>query len=244
MREILVVFCILLSSLSYAQESEKIERSCNEFGVSVGLAIPMGDFANKDAGRSSAGLASTGYRIQIKYQHHFTDNFGLNFLVRNQAHEVESALLAAELEEDFPMYDYRINIKSWRINSFLLGMFYSFPLNEEKDLFLDMKLSAGISVTKSPRAQTTIISGSYTETVTQLSATDQAFGFLVGTGIKYYLKEDLGLSLSADLLSTNPDFDEILVSYQNSSGDHDLEDFNTDQSIGTFNIGLGVLFLF
>lgn len=241
---IIPVFILSFSSSSYSQETDSKELTSNEFGLSVGSAIPMGYFADKDAGRTSSGLASIGYRIQLDYKHLFSENFGIGFLARNQSHNVDPALLVEELKGDFPMYEYRVSTSSWKITSFFLGMFYSFPLSHEQHIYLDFAFSGGISATTTPRAETTIINDSYQASVTQFSAKSQAFGFLIGTRLRYYLTEDLGLSIGADVLSTNPEFDEIQISSQDATGEAKLQDFNADQSISTLNIAAGVLFLF
>lgn len=232
---------LLFSLTVYTQEENQTIKN-SEIGVSIGAAVPTGDFADDNANRSRAGLASTGYLLQINYNYKLTESFGFMALLRHQNHKVEPDPIAEAMGQ-FPQSYFIINTTNWKINSYMIGAFASLPINPNKNFYLDFMLAGGITSSTTPSFSIDISNHAVSGSSYQESAKGKGFGLMGGMQLKYYLNDEIGLSFSTDFLTSSHEYEKITVSGKNNLNQYESKKFDTDQTITSFNLKAGILFL-
>lgn len=237
-KSILLLLSIFFLLSAQAQEAEKFKSE--ELGMSIGAAIPTGDFASE---RSSGGMASTAYLVQLNFNHRFTDLFGITAIARHQSHKVDPDLLKRAVVTKHHT-SVMASTTDWKINSYLLGAFVSLPFGPESNFYMNFEALAGLSTSSSPALAITAVSDGYNVSSTQSSGDAKAFTFMAGAGLKYYFSEEMALSFAGDFIASEYKFEDIRVSSKNSSNQYESSQHTVRQEICSFNLHLGILFLF
>lgn len=166
------------------------ERRKGFIGLSLGVSIPVGDFADK-----SNGLAKTGMQLNlINFGYLFSENFGISGMWFGAANPL-----------DLDGYD------PWSYGGLMVAPFLSFPLSDKVEW--DFRPMIGYSVTTLPDIGRGIEQAS-------------SFALNIGTVFRVNVGNKVSLLLSADYLSTKPEF----------------KGYSFEQSIGTISLGYGVAY--
>ncbi|HUX55008.1 MAG TPA: outer membrane beta-barrel protein [Williamwhitmania sp.] len=164
-----------LHAQNYAQNSRS-----TYFEVSLGAAIPSGDFA-KTSG-ANAGFAKTGARVNIiNYGTQFTPHWGLCATLFGDATPVD---ITAE------------NTPMWAYAGLLVGPTATLPLG--RLLRFDLKAMIGTSSTSSPVFQ---YGGITTDSKSASSTIYQ-----IGAKVRFNPTSRFGIHLNADYVSLRPTF--------------------------------------
>jgi len=216
-------------------------------GLSVGAALPMGDYAKKDTtglaqssdttktGRT-AGWANTGFHFDVTASYMFTDNIGAQVMIGGNLNSFDAATYMTAYGIKSPA-TYTQN--SWYIGQYLVGPVFSFG----QQLKVNIRVLVGLVTSGGPVAtETNGQSGgaAFSETVT--SNAGSGFGYNFGAGIKYNFSEKLGLLVNVDYLGSSI----LYTGYKTSttfgslSGDGNHPTIKTAMAMGAVNATVGL----
>lgn len=208
--------------------------------LATGSSIPLGNFASSSPNNPDAGLAKAGMHFDLSGSYKITKHFGLTGLLRYQFNSFnEDAFRSAINPEGSPFpINLGIESKPWKSYTYMIGLNGIVPLN--KKLSWESKAMLGLSTVKSPDYKVTMnimgVSG-------EVSATGKPSTYgslLLGTGIRYQLKERWHLTAQADYWLTETEVKSTITSSdgttESSSGQY--------MNLSTLNIGIGVGYSF
>ncbi len=155
-------------------------------GISVGKAIPMGDF--KAAVNVSDNLINSfginGYLSLRKYM-------GVNFALDYERFPARGILPIPF--DSLDLIGLEFEFRNWEIFSFLVSPRYVYPLIEDAELFVD--LSVGVAYSKTSEV---IIKRAGVEVKEIEAATDLSFMGGIGVGSRFYLSDKMNLDIKLE----------------------------------------------
>ena len=154
--------------------------SQNNFGIHIGIANPVSDFASEDPNNDMAAGAAIGFNIGLKYTYQLSDNglglfagldFTYNSLTRDTKNDIEEAFESIGLlGADYTFYKYfNIPISA--------GLNYTYEANEKVNLFGNAGITFNLL-----KLSDFVVEGSGLKITSKYDLAN-AFGFKVGGGI-------------------------------------------------------------
>jgi hypothetical protein len=193
-----------------------------ELSVSLGTAIPTGDFANKTTG----GGAKAGLMGQLMYNYKIQkSNYGIAGMFRYQTNSVD----ASEFAKEFAGVS--ATAKNWNAFSFLVGPTAQFNLSD--NVAIEPLIMVGYMSASSPKVS--VFSGG-SEIVTVGSASAGSLATLVGANVKFKIADNARLLVGVDYLTANPKFNITATSGGTSMST------DANQRIDAINLMVGVSF--
>ena len=199
-----------------------IAQSKGALNLSLGPAIPLGEFASKNASSATSGLADIGAAAALAYQHPINHSrFGWTASLRGRFNPVSKSATLAPFEAQFPGHQWSMNDCHWISASALLGGTYKWPLSPK--LSAHGTLGIGVAECWSPKQNITGIRDSagfgaidrLQATLPSVRAT--TFTALAGIGLSYRCCSHWSFTARADYQWLKPTFRNInpqLVWYQ------------------------------
>lgn len=180
MKKILfTLFCISTLVTSVQAQTEPFQKS-GFLGITIGPAIPLGDFADDDLNNEDSGLAESGFNLTLlSFGYELVENFGIAASWFGGGHIIET--------------DFGDGI--WGYGALVVGPMVSFELSEQADI--DFKLMVG------PTA------GIFDFDTLDEQQEGSGFGLDIGTSIRIKLSDKIGLILNMDYFNTNSEFDDF-----------------------------------
>jgi hypothetical protein len=217
---ILLLFFSLMISLSpaYSQSSQ--------LGLTVGVGLPFGDFADTDADNDDAGFAKTGYNINVFFDHAFSENIGIASSLTYGSNTLDENVL-----DDFLGLTTRLETKPYSQLGLFAGLLAQFP---GKGATFKLRAMPGLVFSKSYGLEASDF-GIVIE-LDPVNAT--SFGIKIGGGIDVPVSDKIKIS-------GNVDFHTYKAKYE---GDIDTNwgiIFNNqkwEQPTSLINISIGVGF--
>lgn len=219
------------------------EKNQNYVSLAVGASIPTADFAKADAGsfdnwNNTAGFAKTGFTIGVEGAHYFTSRIGLAGIIYYSNHGGFSSSDAAKLGDSytdaFGVDESTVTTSgSYQALNVMIGPQYTFPLGK---VALDIRVLGGLLKSISTPTMTVQLEDVTATTFTQESSTASAFGWQVGTGIRYPMSGKLGLMFRVDYFSSSG------VSIENTNRTNSAGRMVTTQPMSWLNAGLGITY--
>jgi len=227
---LLIILCLtIMIPLVTAQEADINKRGY--LGISIGAAIPVGEFGSTDIGGEYSGFAKTGLSFQlINFGYRLGKNLGIAGLWSGSAFNMDvdalvnnSGLGAVNVEAD-----------PWSFGAFMGGLLISIP----SDKFdIDFRGLIGFSYGKTP--EMTIsgydIEGNYAF-VKQTSGTSNSFAYDLGVGIRYNVSRLICINLLLDYMGSKPKFSTDLFS---ANGYYGKSEFDQPMNHITITGGIG-----
>jgi len=130
----LLVFDVLAIAQTANENPEK-----NFFSFTAGPSFPIGEFASQNANNIQAGLAKTGYVIELKYAHQFDELFAVTSSAAYARYEVNKSKINGGVT----------SIKPWEYYSLLIGPMITG--NISKKIVLDIGALSGIAYINAPK---------------------------------------------------------------------------------------------
>jgi opacity protein-like surface antigen len=155
-------------------------------GVSVGMAIPMGDF-KEVVNASNNLLNSFGVNGYLSLLKHLGVNFSLDY---------EKFPARGILPIPFDSLDatgVKFEFYNWEIFSFLASPRFVYPVTEDAELFAELSLGVAMS-----RTTQVIIKRAGVEVREIEAATDFSFMGGIGAGSRFYLSDKMNLDLKLE----------------------------------------------
>ena len=232
MKNLFILMAVVFISVTSVRAQDK-----GYLAVSLGPAIPTGDFASTNMDNRAAGYAKVGANVDITFTYKIDKYFGVVAMLRGQAHKMDAQALAEEMVKQIPAdnISVRTEAESWSVGSLLIGSYGSFPI--QKDLSIESRLMVGLVSAKAPKTTFNISTPEEgTAWIKQSSATGTTFGYLVGAGLKYNIGTKMCVLANIDYLGATPKYKNVELT--SSFGDSEKGDYY--QSLGSFNIGFGI----
>jgi len=178
--------CILAALLTWfqaaAQDKERIETR-GYIGLTMGPAIPVGSFADKDINNDESGLAKTGFNLcLINFGYRFGKHFGISAAWLGAAHSIETEGMFFQ------------SSTPWSYGSLLVGGLYTKNIGHS---FFDGRFMIGYAVTSNPD-------------LNYILSTESAasFAYMAGIGVRPRIGNRFTLNFTIDFFHTRPSFEE------------------------------------
>lgn len=144
MKKILFSFLslIVFGAMVFAQESKTEIVQRNFLIVSAGPSFPFGDFSSTDLNNTKAGMARTGFTIDLKYGHQFDEVLGLALGAVYGRHDVDKAFISDGSG---------VSIRPWEYFGILAGPMATATLSEKTSF--DLSVLSGVSFVTSPEGK-------------------------------------------------------------------------------------------
>ena len=225
----------LLLSCSFTILAQSGAKKSSLF-IGLGPSIPIGDFSSKDAGDEKAGLAATGFYIDLGYQYQFSKIVGAIGMLKGKTHGIAKEALQYSLP-DGSGGSMSVSTTSWKMGSVLGGLTQTFALSKNENFAIEFREAAGVQFTSSPELNVSYnIPGIGSSSGKQESQSATSFTYLLGLAFKCQLNSNLGLKLYGDFNNSNVNFKEFTV----NSGGTKVTVPSSKQNTGTIDLGLGL----
>ena len=266
MQKLLTLIFFLLTIFNcYPQSKNK-----GYIALSIGPALPVGNFGSKDLNSNWSGFANIGEFANFSFSHLIVKHVGFSVIWHGQRNPLNTKSLAGEFSKhpiyqlqfvasdgttppppSPPSYKYYKNWKfdkgSWLCGSLLIGGYSSFPVKKLTNLSFISKALIGVVFAKSPKLNGTSTSDTSSARAEQTSSSGSGFSYLISGGIKYDLKKICFL-VNLDYLATNKirfhDIKSTLTTVEDPNGlpSYQQSSVTTDgrQNIGTINLSIGI----
>lgn len=205
-----------------------------ELSLSIGNAIPLGDFASKNEDKEGAGFANSGSVGDFRFSKKFEKNWGLIAMGRFQFNSVDVEAIQEAILKDGSSGLTRIETSStaWINNGFMFGGFYEHQFGK---LYIEGRTLLGFVTSTLPEQEVTATFGQDRFYINSESKKATSFSTNLGASLKYDIGKNFITKLNFDIFSTNPEF--VGVETTTNLGTSEKNTF--DQSISTFNISVG-----
>jgi hypothetical protein len=193
-------------TLEYADKTQEYEKHDRKFiiGISIGAAIPSGDFASTNVKNSFwdfhsidsthlQGFAQTGFHFNITAAYMFTDNFGMIILLGNSSNTFDINSFSAAIG-GYPASNLS---GSYSTSEYLIGACVSYPLAKN----LNFKASALIGLVNSNYPSLNIAL-SDTETYQRDINGGSGFAYNIMAGITYNITNSIGIAVNVAYTGT------------------------------------------
>ena len=199
----------------------------------AGISLPLGDYRLKSL--SGGSFTLPGMTTTLEGAWYFLPPLGVGIYAGFHSHPVDVRSLGYEKVVDDPFLD-DVTIRSdpYRVFNLLGGAFIDWKIY--RGLSVTGKLMGGATYAKTPyqlyKAKYYLVGNKWFDIT---SAGDYEATFLIGTGLKYYWNDFLGVSLQSDFTYNAMEFD-----FMQSDGNLRTE----YRKILFINIAAGVIFVF
>jgi len=206
--------------------------------LSIGAGIPHGNYALYDLTNTASGFAKTGFNAGISLAKVLWRRMGVSVMYRYQNNKIDEADLLSQTTAKYPNITWSITTTPWRVNTFMVGYYSSYPLDNTNKVFLDLKFMLGAVKVNSPELDLTGSQSGATATANTGISTAVSFAYCAGFGFKFDVDKDICILLHADYLQANPQFTNVPIT--SSTGNSTTQIFT--QNISIISISTGVAF--
>lgn len=202
MKKILFSFLsfIVFGAVVLAQEPKTEIGQRNFLIISAGPSFPFGDFSSTDVNNANAGMAKTGFTIELKYGHQFDEVLGLALGAVYGRHDVDKTFIGDGSG---------VSIRPWEYIGILAGPMATATLSDKTSF--DLSVLSGVSFVTSPEGKLNgevVAQKDNSTTVPLKLAGDFRFrfntsGYLFG-GVNYtYMKPKFNVTTNSGTVSFN-----------------------------------------
>ncbi len=235
--------------------------------LSVGPALPVGDFAKKELDPTS-GFAKAGQSASLSYAHLLEKRFGFTVSLHAVRNPIDTKAMEKSFSElkvfqglyssstpiqptQIPYATYpnwKIDKSSWLSAALLVGGYGVFPATQSERLAFTTKAMIGVMYIKSPELE----AGSVTDTaiVHLEQGSRSAFGlaYLLSAGTKYNCTKKISLLVNLEFLGTSQiKFDDVkqtitIARMSTGTGGFFMQQTTgtQKQAIGSLNLNVGI----
>lgn len=224
---------LILTSLFFTVVYAQSEEGNDYLSFAAGVSLPRGEFADiSSSSLSNSGFATTGFHVNCILSKSLSKNFGLTAMISSNTNPVDDEAINS-IVHDLRGQELYTTTGQWFSVNVLAGAAFYLPVSSNFEL--DFRLLGGYASTSSPSSH--VSNG--TSSVWQDPGKGSSFCLNVGGGLKYSMNYKYALVLGADYYTTNTEI-EVVVK---RSGTYYEESRVFEQSIGMWNISLGIAFI-
>ena len=241
MKKILLIIFTVLSCYGFSQHYE------NFMSISMGGAVPFGDFASTDIENTSAGYAETSLFLSFDGAHLFLPYIGIGGTMTYANNSVDQVSLRtdiiAKIKEQYPDFvipeDTYISFDAgvWNHVNVMVGPQFTLPLDR---LNFDLRALGGLSFIFPPEMQIYLANEDEEFRKYFTYQTKVSFGYLFGAAIRYNTSDNMMIRLMADYTYAKTTY--TVTDEYEGPGTPDTGEY--EQPIGTWNIGIGIGYYF
>lgn len=225
-------FLILLSISSTASAQDKKELY---LGLSYGLSIPLGNFADDDLSDRKAGFAENGIKFDLFGGTRINEKLGAGFTFRYQNYPINIDNQIDRLEEQFPNRDFEGTADEWETYALLFALTYKVNLTPKFAIY--PRAGLGPYLVKNPGFSVSSTDGSLSNAISRSSETGFGMGYEFGIGLRNNIGKRILLvptfTFSGGWLRINDvetETDNLIIT----------SDYEPD--VFTFNLGLSIAY--
>lgn len=233
MKNLLVCFStfLIITSL-HAQEDDRR----GFISLSLGAAVPFGDFASTSSDNDDAGFALTGGNVNIAFGYKIGQNLGLTAMLNAGSNPLNTDALEDEFQDNYPQTTWSVSSDPWTYGALMVGGFGSFPLGTRSSF--DIRMLIGALSSASPEIRATATGFGVSATGRRESKTVTTGAFDVGFIVRHRITNPLCIFASVDFLTANPRFENVETTTSFGS-----QTTNFDQNLRVLNLNVGVALL-
>jgi hypothetical protein len=135
----LLAAALLTCIYGFAQQSKTATGEKSFLILSGGPSFPVGDYGSTNVNNTQAGLARTGYNVNLQYAYYLSKNYGLTATALYTKHALDNSLFSAA----------DVSADHWQYYGLVVGAISSAPVSPKTTF--DFSLMAGIARVNSPR---------------------------------------------------------------------------------------------
>lgn len=201
----IILFVFIVVKTSFSQITTDNRQSY--IGASIGIAPPIGTYANKNIYNAGAGFATLGMRFEGSIAKIIQRYWGIALNYKNQTNNINQQTLSVLYAQKYGVTNCNIvGITPWKINTFLIGSYNAIPLGDTKLVSLELKLLLGMMLATSPQTEITGVVGNNSFQSGQYAINAKAFAYSVGVGIRFEVSKTIFFILQGDCLGAKPKF--------------------------------------
>jgi opacity protein-like surface antigen len=218
---------LLLSGSMMGQVSKTNTNGKSFIVLHGGPSFPLGDFASNDfTNNENAGLAKTGFTINLGYGYHIKKNMGIAAGLFYNNYPVDEA----SMEEIFNGSGINISLDMdhWKFYGIAAGPLFTLDLN--KNIAADIKIMGGISNANSPNVSfmgEELVKGDWGAAAT----------FLTGINLRIGTAKKLFFFGNIDFTYLDPKFE---YEYMDENDNWVKEDIHQKMSVINVTAGVGM----
>jgi hypothetical protein len=217
---LLALAAVLVCAAAIAQKEQLTSESKGFLYVAAGPALPLGAFADDSPENEEAGMAKTGFTINLHGGYYMASNFGLKATGFYTRHGVK----------DLPGMPGGVDMGHWQYYGLTVGPMYRVPMTYNMDLTLAAQVGVANAGTPQVKFQgQELMKDDWS--ITMPLKGEAALHFLLGDKAK--------LIVGADYLYMKPKFD---VSARNESGTWVTQEVKQKMGVVNLFAGVGISF--
>ncbi|GAA4433665.1 hypothetical protein GCM10023091_07490 [Ravibacter arvi] len=247
------IFTLVLApenSFGQSRKWSQVKKTSVTFGG--GYSLPIGKFASKAFDDPKAGMADAGYFGQFNLEQKLFPGFGLRLSAIQNVNRTNPEPVinkANELVMNFgPLigetgpYNWQAESGRWKMTSLMLGPAIYIPIGP---LEIEAHAQVGRLFITSPKITLngTSESGNNPIVAQMFPIKAQNWGFGGGASLRIPLGKSVQLSLLADALAADANFENIAL-HGNVGGMEVTQNISEKRAVGVLNVGAGLVFRF
>jgi hypothetical protein len=233
------VFFFVLLALGIAYSGFAQQDSNFDLDISVGPAIPLGDFGEKDADNDDAGFAKTGFELAVFGNWTLQSPFGIaaGWVVDGNYPDLDAVL--DEFSSIDPTLNWEAEAEAFLTNALLVGPSFS---QTSGNTYLGLTLSAGVAFVRFPELTVTASDGSGNEAeVVQERALAASLAARARAKVGFWVDSSTAITLGATYMYTNPTADDVELSLSENGTVTATDSSDIEQEIQILTIPIGVV---
>lgn len=176
----LFLFClsiILVSSVN----AQELRTKDGFISISLGAALPYGDFADDDLNNNDAGLAESGVSVNlVNFGYLFSKNIGITAMLQGAAFPLDNGNAG--------------NDPIWSYGTFLVGPLFTIRNQESKTEFDFRFMFGSMSGQLDPDNGGEAVEG-------------EGGALAIGSGLRYNISDLIAFTANLDIISGKPEFE-------------------------------------
>lgn len=201
----LFIAAIFFSALVYGQTTAdnqfNSEHTASGMYIHAGPSFPLFDLAKGNPYDSAAGMAATGFHVELGYAHQVTNNFGYKLATFYFGNKYSEKKYNEYFAGMLGISSSIANADGWSVGGFLAKPYFYVPVTEH--ITWEVYVSAGFSAFYTPK-YVRVSHGIYPDATTYYYHRDRSkgisFAYGLGTQVNFRMFHS-NLMLSADFLS-------------------------------------------
>lgn len=233
------VFFFLLFALVVVSSGFTQQDSNFELEISVGPAIPLGDFGDKDEDNDDAGFAKTGSELAVFGNWTLQSPFGIavGWVVDGNYPDVDK--LVDEFSSIDPTLNWEAESQAFLTNALLVGPSFT---QTSGNTYLGLTLGAGVAFVRFPEITVTASDGSGNEAeVVQERALAASLAARASAKVGFWVDSSTAITLGVSYMYTNPTADDVELSLSENGTVVSTDSSDIEQEIQILTIPIGVV---
>lgn len=198
MKRCLLLYFILVAFTATAQNTV----SKNSLDLFIGIALPTGEFSAKDAFNNTSGLANTGPRFGVTYNHSIKRRWGLAAAADAQRNGIDKDALANSFNSGI-YRNWMFDNSAWLLGSVRAGVYIESSTVSGSHFSCYGKVLAGLAYASSPKTNGNSKDIFGEAHIDQQSVGATGFAYSINAGLRYTLNSKISLLTNAGYLATN-----------------------------------------